>query len=348
MRAARWHGRRDLRVDCIPVPEPGPGQALVTVEWCGICGTDLEEYRDGPVNLPVAAPHPLSGRTAPLALGHEIVGRIARAADGGPPKGTRVIPDVVVGCGTCWYCRRHQETLCPRQAVLGLHDDGGLAEYLVAAAATCVPVPEGLASDAAALAEPTAVAVRAASKLPRPLGSRVLVLGSGTIGLLVVQVCRAVGAARVVAVDPRPERRELARRLGADEALPPDRAHEATALVGEPGLDAVIECSGVPGAAREAIRQTRRGGTAVLVGFHPEPERFDLLDAVLAEKRIVGSAAHLWDEDVATAVDLLARGTVDPRPLIGARIPLHEVVERGFHALEGPAAPLKVLVSPML
>ena len=348
MRAARWHGRRDVRLDEVPVPIPGPDQALIEVEWCGICGTDLEEYTDGPVTIPEAA-HPLTGRQAPMTLGHEIVGLVAEpAGDGsGPPEGVRVIPDVVLGCGECWWCRRHQEGLCARHAVVGLHTDGGLAEYMAATAATCVPVPDGLDADVAALAEPTSVAVRALRKVPYPVGSSVLVVGAGTIGLLVIQVARNCGAGTVVAVDTKPRRRDLALALGADFASGPGGLESLLSeATGGIGPDVVIECSGVPGLARRAIQLTRRGGTAVLVGIHGEEEPFDLLDTVLGEKQIVGSAAHLWDEDVATAVDLLARGRIDGPTLLTTRIPLERVVE-GIGALEDPASDvLKVLVTP--
>lgn len=350
MRAARWHGPLDVRVEDVPVPEPAPHQALVEVEWCGICGTDLDEYLHGPVNIPTGSVHPLTGRRAPLALGHEIVGRIAEPArDGsGPPAGTLVVPDVVLGCGNCWWCQRHEEGLCERGAVIGLHSDGGLAGYVAATASTCVPVPEWLSAEVAALAEPTAVAVRALNKAPRLLGSSVLVVGSGTIGLLVIQVARASGARTVVAVDPKPARRELALMLGADYATPPEDLGnvlaDATAGIG-PGV--VVECSGAPGLSREAVRLSRRGGTTILVGFHGGDESLDLLNAVLGEKRIVGSAAHLWDEDVQTAVNLLARGDVDGRPLLTNRVSLERVVEEGFAALEDPDdSVLKVLVTP--
>jgi len=348
MRAARWHGRRDVRLDEVPVPIPRSDQALIEIEWCGICGTDLEEYTGGPVTIPEAA-HPLTGRQAPMTLGHEIVGRVAEPArDGsGPPEGARVIPDVVLGCGECWWCRRHKEGLCARHAVVGLHADGGLAEYVASKAATCVPVPNGLDADVAALAEPTSVAVRALRKVPCPVGSSVLVVGAGTIGLLVTQVARSSGAGTIVAADTKPPRRDLALALGADFASEPAGLEkllfEATGGVGP---DVVIECSGVPGLARQAIRMTRRGGTAVLVGIHGKEEPFDLLDTVLGEKRIVGSAAHLWDEDVATAVDLLARGRIDGRPLLTTHLPLERVVE-GIGILEDLASDvLKVLVTP--
>jgi (R,R)-butanediol dehydrogenase / meso-butanediol dehydrogenase / diacetyl reductase len=348
MRAARWHGRRDVRLDEVPVPSPKSDQVLIEVEWCGICGTDLEEYADGPVTIPEVA-HPLTDRRAPITLGHEIVGRIAKPArDGsGPPKGTRVIPDVVLGCGECWWCRRHKEGLCARHAVVGLHADGGLAEYVASKAATCVPVPNGLDADVAALSEPTSVAVRALRKVPCPIGSSVLVVGAGTIGLLVTQVARSSGAGTIVAADTKPRRRDLALALGADCVSDPDGLEKLLfEVTGGIGPDVVIECSGVPGLARRAIQLTRRGGTAVLVGIHSREEPFDLLDTVLGEKRIVGSAAHLWDEDVATAVDLLARGRIDGRPMLTTRLPLERVVE-GIGILEDPASDaLKVLINP--
>ncbi|MCO6004213.1 zinc-binding dehydrogenase [Actinoallomurus purpureus] len=323
MRAARWHARRDVRVEEVPDPSPGPGEVLVKVELCGICGTDVEEYRDGPVHIPVDAPNPLTGRTAPLALGHEIVGTV---------DGTRVIPDVVLGCGACWWCRRRQEGICPDGAVIGLHCDGGLAGYVVAAADTCVPV--NAPPEVAVFAEPTSVAVRACRKAGDLSGARVAILGGGTIGLLTAQVARAAGAGRITIVDPNPERRRLVASYGS-AAVPGER-------VSGRGADVVVECSGAPGAVREAIRLVRRGGTVVLVGTRDDDEPLPLLEVVVAEKRLLGSAAHLWDEDVTAAVRLLESGVVDPRPLPSTRVPLDRVVPDGFEAEPG----VKILVDP--
>ncbi len=342
MLAARWHGRGDVRVEDVAEPRPRADEAVIAVSWCGICGTDLEELREGPIAIPCGAPHPLSGQQAPIVLGHEVVGVVLEpAADGsGPPAGTRVVPDVVVGCCSCWWCVRHQEGLCERLAVRGLSADGGLAERMAARASTCVPIPEGLADDVAALAEPTAVAVRAVRKLPTAVGADVLVVGAGTVGLLVTQVLRAAAARRVTVLEPDATRRTLAVALGANAALAPGE------LDGD-RFDAVIECAGAPGLQGQAVRWTRSGGTTVLVGFHAHPEPIDVADAVLGEKRIVGSAAHLWDEDVAVAVDLLARGTVSVERLITHRVPLAEIVTDGFGALADPTSgALKVLVHP--
>ncbi|WP_382303546.1 zinc-binding dehydrogenase [Herbiconiux sp. UC225_62] len=330
MVAARLHARQDLRVDRIPVPAPSASEALIRVLWCGICGTDLEEYRDGPVTVPMGTPHPVSGRLAPLTLGHEPVGVIARAAaDGsGPAAGTVVVPDVVSGCGTCWWCRRHDEGQCQRLVVIGQTTDGALAHYLVARADRCLPVPDGLAAETAALAEPTAVAVRALAKLgaaPQAISS-LAVLGGGTIGQLVARVARSLGCRSVTLVDPVPERRRLAERTGIGTVHPSELARFAATLP-EPGLDAAIECTGRPGVIADALRSVRRGGEVVALGLRAALDTFQLDDFVLGEKRLIGSAAHMWDTDLASALDLLASGRLSVDGLITHRIPLAQTTD---------------------
>lgn len=336
MKAARWHARGDIRIDDVPVPVPDSGEALVRVLWCGICGTDLEEYRSGPLTIPAGK--------APLTLGHEIVGVVERpAADGtGPAAGTVVVPDVVSGCGQCWWCARHEEGLCPRLAVTGQHRDGGLAEYVVARAARCLPVPAGLPPDRAALAEPASVAVRAVRKAGCLLGQQVGVLGGGTIGQLVAQVARAAGAADVVVVDPVRERRDLAIRLASASACRPDELDARLAGLAAPGLDVLFECTGAPGLLSQAIRVVRPGGIVVAVGLHAGAEPVPLAELVLAEKRVIGSAAHMWDTDVAGAIRMLETGAIDGGPLITHRVPLANLVS---DALESDVtAALKIVI----
>jgi (R,R)-butanediol dehydrogenase / meso-butanediol dehydrogenase / diacetyl reductase len=164
MLAVRWHGRGDVRVEeVLPPAPPGPGELQLQVRWCGICGTDLEEWLSGPVFIPAAAPHPVTGARAPLVLGHEFAGVVVAAGADvtGPWPGQRVAVDTIVSCGTCYWCQRGEVTRCPALGALGLHGDGGLAELCNAPARICLPVPDTVADDEAALAEPLAVAVRA-------------------------------------------------------------------------------------------------------------------------------------------------------------------------------------------
>lgn len=337
MRGVRWHSRRDVRVDEIPVPRPAPHEVLVAVERVGLCGSDLEEYRDGPVAIPE--------RAVPIVLGHEIVGVVVESPGGYPAVGTRVIPDVVVGCGRCWWCRRHEEGLCPHLRVRGQQQDGGLAEFMVTAAATCVVVPSTLDVDIAAFAEPTAVAVRALRKAGDLAGAAVAVIGAGTVGNLIAQAALAMSCSVVIAVDPVQERRALASGVGASACAPEDAAGTVEALTDSRGVDVVFECSGVPTAPTTAIQLSRRGGTTVLVGFRAEELRVPWLDVVLHERRLLGTAAHLWDVDVAGAVALLARGVVDPKPLHTATLRLEDT-PAAFARLDQDRTVLKLLISP--
>lgn len=344
MRAARWHGRRDIRVGDIPVPDVTAGQVLVRVERVGLCGTDLEEYLEGPVDIPVVTPHPGSGIVAPLTLGHEVVGTVAECPGGELAPGQRVIPDVVVGCGHCWWCARHQTGLCPQLAVRGLQCDGGLAIYLAADAGTCVLVPKTTPVDVAAFAEPASVAVRALRKAGDIAGATAAIIGGGTIGLLTAQVARARGAARVIIVEPRKERRAIAEALGLSEVIGPD---QVPALIRSGrGADVVLECAGNQPAMDTALALCRAGGTVVAIGTPGTPLTLPMRSVVLAEKRIVGSAAHLWDEDVAAAVAMLGSGLLQTGPLLTAVISLENVVRDGFERLARDPLAMKILVAP--
>ena len=172
-----------------PPAPPGPGELQLQVRWCGICGTDLEEWLSGPVFIPAAAPHPLTGARAPLILGHEFAGVVVAVGAGvtEPSPGQRVAVDTIVSCGSCHWCQRGEVTRCPALGALGLHGDGGLAELCNAPARMCLPVPDTVADDAAALAEPLAVAVRALRRGGLRPGERVAVVGAGTVGLMAVQ-----------------------------------------------------------------------------------------------------------------------------------------------------------------
>jgi (R,R)-butanediol dehydrogenase/meso-butanediol dehydrogenase/diacetyl reductase len=352
MKAARWHGRRDVRVEDVPVPTPARGEVLLRVSLCGICGTDLEEYRHGPLVIPADRPHALTGRRAPVTMGHEFFGVVAGAGAGvtGLREGDRVAPDICLFCNACVFCRRHQYALCENWATIGLHTDGGLAEYVTVPAYACVRLPDSLSDAEGALIEPTEVAVRAVNKAPPRLGDVVAVLGGGTIGLLIVQVSRAAGAGEVVVIEPRPARRTVALELGATAALDPtDPAwpDDLRRRAGGLGPDVVFECAGRPDSASLAIRMARKGGRIVLVGITGGEVPVDILDLLIGEKTVIGTIQHTFDEDLPAAVRLLADGRVRGRPLVTAEIPLADVVREGFEALTSAGQEhLKILVNP--
>jgi (R,R)-butanediol dehydrogenase/meso-butanediol dehydrogenase/diacetyl reductase len=355
MRAIRWHARNDVRLDQVPVPPPpGPGQVRIAVAWSGICGTDREEWRHGPLFIAGNAPHALTGRQAPLVMGHELSGHVVEVGTGvtGLVPGTLVAIDPNQFCGTCWWCVRHEIVLCPSYGALGFTDDGGLAEYVNVEARFCIAVDPSVDPATAALAEPLSVAVRAMRKGRVQLGESVLVFGGGMIGIAALVTARANGAVPVIVADPLAARRDLALRLGADAALDPTDAGFADAvraLTGGRGADVSIDAAGVPGVVAQALSVTRRGGRCVIVGLSAVPTTLDTFRIAAWEQELIGAMSHVWDEDFAAAVRLLERGALRAEDVVAARVALEDTVEVGFGAVGRTDLPgVKVLVSPTL
>jgi len=349
MRAARWHGRRDVRVEDVPIPQVGRGEILLRVSWCGICGTDVEEYRDGPVVIPVVHPNGITGQQAPITLGHEFAGEVVEVGPGVEDLavGDRVVPEICLFCGGCFYCRHHQYALCVSWAAIGLHGDGGLAEFVKVPARMCVQLPDEIGDDEAALIETTEVAVRAVRKARVGLGDRVAIVGDGAVGLIALQVARAAGATTALLVGHRAARLELGRRLGADAAIDsrdPAWQEAVRDLTGGLGVDVAIECGGRAAAIADSIAATRKGGTIVLLAVIGVPIPVNTWPIVEGERTIIGSVQHHFDEDLPVAVSLLASGRVNVRPLISRRIPLERVVDEGFAAPPSAGSDIKVLV----
>ncbi len=353
MKAAVWHARHDIRVEDVPDPHaPGPGEVIVKVGACGICGTDLEEYRAGPLFIPVDEPNPLTGSMAPLILGHEFAGEVVEVGKGVTDfrVGDRLAPDGLITCGECYWCRRNQLSLCDNLAALGLMTDGGLAEYCRLPVKTAVKLPAGLADEHAAMAEPLSVAVRAVRRGRLLAGETVVVFGGGTIGLFCLQAARAAGAAEVFVVEPLANRRALAMQLGASAVIDPLTTDPATTVrrwTHRIGPDLVLEASGGASVIPGAIDTARKGGRIVLVGLPVRTTDVNFFHVVSTEKEIIGSFSHVYDEDYATAIRWLGDGRVVAEPLISVRVPLQNLVADGLTRLEKrPAETLKVIILP--
>jgi (R,R)-butanediol dehydrogenase/meso-butanediol dehydrogenase/diacetyl reductase len=349
VRALQWHGRGDVRLTEVDEPTaPGPGQVLIDVEWCGICGTDIEEFTAGPIVIPTT-PHPLTGVSAPLTMGHEVAGRVAKAG-----RGVDLLPETLVAldgfltCGRCRACRVGEDSRCEQWAHIGLSYPGGLAERMLVPARMALPAPSHVAADHLALTEPFAVAVRAARRGAIGLGERVAVIGGGTIGLAVLQVARTTGCAESVLVDPLSSRKRLALEFGATSV---GSSIEELVQAGEgSSYDVVFDCTGSPAVPDEALVLGRSGARIVLVGIPPQPGMIDLQSVVLRELSLIGTVGHVYDLDTRAAVSLIASGRVDPAPLITHRLPLERAVDDGFRFLagDGRASAIKILISPAL
>ena len=337
MLAVVFHDRLDIRVEEWPSPaKPPPGWVTVAVSWCGICGTDTDEYVRGPVVIPTQ-PHPLTGAKAPLVLGHEGAGVVVAAGPGANiAVGARVGMENSVGCERCPACLSGNRQLCPQLAVIGLMLDGALAEAVNVPATMCAELPTGLPDEAGALAESLSVAIRAVRRSGNVAGADVQVFGAGTIGLMTGQVARAAGARSVTLRDPSNTRLARAVAMGFEAGSPgPD---------GPPAL-LVFECTGSAQGLSDALAATAKSGTTVVLGVHDRPREIDLLAMLLDERVIRASLSHSMHDDYEPAIALLAQRKVDIEPLITDRIPLDRTVDQGFKALvENPDQHLKVLI----
>lgn len=320
MKAIRWHGRLDVRVEDIDIPPaPAPGEVQVEVLACGICGTDTEEYRHGPLFVRAGSPHPLTGRQAPIVLGHEVAGRVVACGDNGGAGlvGQLVAVDGLISCGRCASCRAHRVNLCEQLASIGFSADGGLAALLNAPARGCIPLPEGVGADAGALAETLSVGVRALRRARLEPGEDVVVFGGGAVGLLAAQAAAARGAGRVLVVEPDPRRRELAGRLGL-AATTPEQGGGERPEGGDERVegDVVLECSGAPVALAASIAAARPGGRVVMLSVTTAETVLPLRSLVWGEREVLGSLSHVYDEDLPAAVELLGSGLVRTAELI--------------------------------
>lgn len=347
MEALRWHAARDVRLEEVPEPELLPGTALVEVAYCGLCGTDVHEYTHGPVMIRPGA-HPLSGAQPPMTLGHEFSGRVV-AMDGEVPGiavGTRVVADPCLRCGVCRWCLRGEYHICAKGGSIGLAADGGLAPLVRVPLIELHAVPDAVSDQHAALAEPLAVGLHAASRAQIGPGDNVLVLGAGPIGLAALIGARTAGAATVFVSEPNPARAEIARSMGATEVLDPttDDVRKAVfAGTGRIGPDAVIDGTGRPEAIDLGLRSLRRGGRMAIAGISPSELNFDLRQIVLYERQVVGSLGYNFD--IPRVLGLMASGAIDAAPLITDVRPLAAGAAT-LEELSSPNQHVKVLLTP--
>ncbi len=304
-----------------PTPVPRDDEVLLRIRACGICGSDIHGW-DGS-----------SGRRhPPLIMGHEAAGEIAAVGRfvAGWHSGERVTFDSTIYCGTCAYCRAGQVNLCESRRVVGVSpaeykQHGAFAEYLVLPPRILHRLPGGLPFEHAAFVEPVSIALHAVRRAaPRP-GDATVVVGSGMIGLLVIQALRASGVQHVIAVDREPTRLRLAKELGATASLQVGDVDVARAIAGQTGgrgADVVFEVVGIGPTVQTALQVVRRGGTVVLVGNLAPSVEFPLQVAVTRELNVLGSCGSAGEYP--DSLRWIADGRIRVAPLISAVAPLNE------------------------
>lgn len=297
MSAARYLGPHRIEAVELPVPDIGNGEALIRVEACGICGSDLGI---------VSGTHPRAKE--PLTLGHELCGRIV-ALDteaNGFHTGERVAVFPLLSCGTCFVCRHGNPHVCRKLRLYGFDVDGGMAQYVKVRAGNLIRLPPNLPPLLGAMIEPLAVAVHALSRAPLQDVRTAVVMGAGPIGILTALVARARGVEEILISDVVPFRRELAASLGlhavaADQELKASVEHKTE---GE-GADVIFECAAAPATASEMTSLVRPRGTIVNLGVFKKPVSVDLQAINFKELTMLGSRVYTRD-DFVEAVKLAA------------------------------------------
>jgi (R,R)-butanediol dehydrogenase / meso-butanediol dehydrogenase / diacetyl reductase len=352
MRAAVYHGRRDLRVEEVPEPAAGPGELLLEVHAVGVCGTDAAEWEHGPSIYAFPGPHPVTGHRGPLIPGHELSGRVVALGEG--VEGFE--PGAVVACGAGYVLKADSRSLAGRPnlsrtyATVGLQRHGGLAQYVAVPAEICMDVrPYGLSEDAAALAQPLAIAVHSMRKGRLQPGEHALVIGAGGIGAFLIYAAAELGA-HVTVADLSLERLRIATELGAEALVDPSSSSGLPAALAELGIEpqVVYEVTGTEPGLRSALAAAAPGGARlVLTGLHEQPREIDLRHVTLREIELIGTNAHVCGVDLPEAVRLLAARREGWADLAPEAFPLGELVAEGIAPLVERRAPrIKTLIDP--
>lgn len=322
MRALVVDGPGSCAIREVSRPEPRSGEVLVRVAHCGVCGTDLRILA-GTLRVPAL----------PLVIGHEIAGtaattgpRAARARPGEP-----VAVDGITSCGGCHACRRASPALCGHASELGIHEPGGLAEYVVAPERNVHPLPDPMGTAAGALVEPLACAIRGQDRVAVDLADAVAVVGGGVQGLIHTALARFRGAARVIVSARHEPRRSRAEEMGADLVVDPERgdpAEQVLAATSGRGADVVIDASGSATGCADAFRMVRRGGRVLIHGADASQERlpagaFEIHERELTVVGSFGGTGDAWPR----AIELIARGRLDPARLVDLEWPLDRAPE---------------------
>ncbi len=330
MQAQVLHAVGDMRYEAVGKPEPGEGEVLVRIGFCGVCGSDIPRtFVKGTYHFPTI-------------IGHEFAGTVADVGPGVSTyrSGDEVVVFPLLWCGRCAACEQGRYAQCADYDYLGSRSDGGFAEYVVAPQQNLVALPAGVSLAEAAMTEPAAVALHAIRRAGDVVGETVTVFGAGPIGLMVGQWAHIMGASQVILFDIVPEKIEMAQDLGFDLAfnsLEVDPVQTVTSLTDGQGAHVAIEGAGVPQTMLQAIAATRRSGRTVLLG---NPAADVTLPAALISQAMRREIAILgtWNSDFSaagnsddwrTVLNAVASGQLQLESLITHKIPLAE----GFDAL---------------
>lgn len=340
MRVAMYYSNRDIRIEEMPRPECGLKEVIMRVEASGICGSDVMEwYRI---------------KKAPLVLGHEVAGEVVETGKNTErfKVGDRIVAAHHVPCNTCRYCLTGHHTACETLRSTNF-DPGGFAEYVRLPAINVdrgvFLIPDDLTYEQATFHEPLGCVLRALRVANLQPGQNILVIGSGIAGLLMIHAARELGAGRILAIDPVPYRREMAKQFGADEAIPPeeDPGSVLHSLTGGRLADHVVVCTGAEKAQNRALESAERGGVILFFAL-PDPQvmlSFSVTEVFGRNDRTLTTSYGASPYDSWAALELMRSSSILVKDMITHRLPLSET-KKGFGLVEQARDSMKVIIEP--
>ena len=354
MRAVRFHGAKDIRVEDIAEPSDklASDDVFIAPIVTGICGTDLHEYIAGPIVTP-SEPHIYTGAINPQILGHEFSAKVLAVGDAVShvAAGDRISIQPLLSPRDDYYGRRGLFHLSPSMGCVGLSWAwGGMGEKAVIKDYNAQPVPKSISDEQAAMIEPAAVALYGVDRGGIAAGSTVLVSGAGPIGALTVLAAKAAGASTIIVSEPNPNRRRIISKIASYAIVADPKSDDLQTIVADNtdegvGVDVALECVGLEASLNACAQAVRRQGTVVQVGLHMKPASIDAMLWALKDIKVEATWCYptqIWPR----IARMIASGEFPVEKVITARIDAKDVVEKGFEALLDPSGEhLKILVT---
>ncbi|MCD6386412.1 alcohol dehydrogenase catalytic domain-containing protein [Candidatus Sumerlaeota bacterium] len=326
-----------ILIEEVDKPLPQKGEALIKVEKCGVCGSDIHAYY---------GKHPFT--TLPVVQGHEFSGVIAELGEGvsGLTVGKKVVVEPSLVCGKCYQCRSGRYNICDELRVMGFQAPGAYIEYFPVPAEKVIMLPDDMNLELAAMVEPTAVGVHAATRAGLKGGENVIVIGAGPIGLLLAQVTKALGANKVLIADVIDARLQKAVELGVDYIVNVQKQNLAESVhrVFPDGADVIFEAVGKEATIRDAIETARKGTKIVVVGVFPSDPKVQMGLVQDRELELVGTLMYMRP-DFEVAVNLIYSGKINVSPLISARFNMRELQKAYKYIEQNKDTTLKVIIT---
>jgi L-iditol 2-dehydrogenase len=328
-------------IEDVEIPAIRRDEVLINVKYCGICGTDIHAYygKHPFISLPVVPGHECSG----------VITDVIKETDKESfyiGQKVTIIPQIT--CGRCYNCRNGRYNICDNLKVIGCQTDGALAEYFSVRSDLVIPLPDELSLEEGALVEPLAVAIHAIKRGDLKIGDNVVILGAGTIGLLILQCAKAAGAKDIIITDIYDSRLELAKKLGADYTINSLKSNVINTILeksGKNGIDITFECAGTEATINQAIQIARKGTRIVVIGVFEKDVSVKIGLVQDRELELVGSLMYM-KEDFYGAINMMIKGMVKVQPLISRIYSIDEVASAFEFASTQKEKAVKVLIKP--